>query len=167
MNHKLLYIARHAKSSWDNIALQDRERPLIEKGIQRTNIIADYMSVNNCQPDLIVSSQAIRAYETARIIAERLHYPVAQIQQAEDLYMTDLDNVIEFVNSIPSDINQLILVGHNPTFTNLVNQFLPKKIVWLPTSGLACFRFEISRWEDIDKVKPSFVYYITPKLLEG
>lgn len=163
---KLLYIVRHGKSSWDNIALQDRERPLLEKGIRRTNLMAGYLAKNNSSPDLIVSSLAVRAHETALILAGRLKYPEEKILRSDDLYMTDLDTMMDFIYSIPAEVNQLMLVGHNPTFTNIVNQFIPEKIEWLPTSGVACFRFEINTWEDILKVKPSTVFYMTPKLLE-
>jgi phosphohistidine phosphatase SixA len=47
---KTIYILRHAKSSWDFSHLNDVERPLIEKGINRTNLIARYLNKNNITP---------------------------------------------------------------------------------------------------------------------
>ena len=66
---KTLYIVRHAKSSWDHPGLGDDQRPLLEKGKKRTKYVVDYFLENNCRPDLIISSHAVRAFETAKIIA--------------------------------------------------------------------------------------------------
>ncbi len=64
---KTLYIVRHAKSSWDFSAIPDYDRPLLETGIIRTNKIIKYLKNQDTNPDLIVSSHALRAKETARI----------------------------------------------------------------------------------------------------
>ena len=77
---KTLYIVRHAKSSWDQAGLADHQRPLLEKGKKRTKRIIDYLLENNIKADLIISSHAVRALETARIIGYALNYPVDEIR---------------------------------------------------------------------------------------
>jgi phosphohistidine phosphatase len=91
---KTIYILRHAKSSWDFSHLNDVERPLIEKGINRTNLIARYLNKNNITPDLIISSAAVRALETARIVANAVKYPINKIHISKSLYSADEDNII-------------------------------------------------------------------------
>ncbi len=76
---KTLYIVRHAKSSWDHPGLGDDQRPLLEKGKKRTKYVVDYFLENNINPDLIISSHAVRAFETAKIIATSLDYPENKI----------------------------------------------------------------------------------------
>ena len=162
---KLLYIARHAKSSWDFSGISDHERPLIEKGIKRTNLIANYMRQNDAKPDLIISSFAVRAYETAILMAKIFSYPKENIQVENNLYHSDVDILFEHIYSLPESINSVMMVGHNPTFTVFANYFLKNNIDWLPTSAVVCIAFKTDKWEDIHRAKKSTKFVISPKLL--
>ncbi|HQQ12358.1 MAG TPA: histidine phosphatase family protein, partial [Bacteroidales bacterium] len=66
---KTLYIVRHAKSSWDFPEVSDHDRPLLEKGKKRTRKIIDFLQKKKVKPDLIISSSALRARETAGYLA--------------------------------------------------------------------------------------------------
>ena len=163
---KTIYIVRHAKSSWDFPHLNDHERPLIEKGKKRTRLINDYLINNKIQVDLMVSSHAVRAYETAAIIARSIGYPKESIRIDRMIYHANADRLIDQFYDLSNDINSVMLVGHNPTLTNFANQYLDKKIEWLPTSGVVCVNFKTDKWEDISlaSFEPEFV--ITPKMLK-
>ncbi|RLD56821.1 MAG: histidine phosphatase family protein [Bacteroidetes bacterium] len=162
---KTLYIARHAKSSWDLSGISDHERPLIEKGIKRTRLIGNYLLQNNEKPDLIISSFAVRAYETAVLIAETLSYPTENIQVENNLYHSDVDILLDHIYSLSNSMNSVMMVGHNPTFTGFANYFLKNNIDWLPTSAVVCIAFKTDKWEDIHHAKKSTKFVISPKLL--
>lgn len=163
---KTLYIVRHAKSSWDYPDLSDQERPLIEKGIKRTKLVIDFLNSNNVCIDLIISSHAVRAYETAKLIAFGLHYPENEIQKSTGVYQSNVDSLINHLFGLSNKVKSLMMVGHNPTFTSFANYFMDKKIDWLATSGIVCIEFNTEKWEDIMLVKKNTKFVITPKLVK-
>jgi len=146
---KTLYIVRHAKSSWDHAGLADHERPLLEKGEKRTKLICDYLLEKDIKVDLILSSHAVRAFETAKIIANALNYPEDNIQISEDIYHSNIDILLSHLFETSDDINSVMMFGHNPTFTYFANYFLKDKLDWLPTSGVVCVEFKTDQWEKI------------------
>jgi phosphohistidine phosphatase len=163
---KTIIIVRHAKSSWDFPHLSDHERPLLEKGKKRTRLINDYLITNNISVDLIISSHAVRAYETSKIIARAIGYPIEEININKMIYHANADRLTDQFFDLPNEVQSVMLVGHNPTLTNFVNQYLDEKIDWLPTSGTVSIDFDTEKWEDISMAKynPNFVVF--PKMLK-
>jgi len=162
---KLLYIVRHAKSSWDFSGISDHERPLIQKGIKRTKTIGKYLFENDVKPNLIISSFAVRAYETAKIIAESLSYPKNNIKVENNFYHSNIDILLDHIYSLNNSVDSVMMVGHNPTFTEFSNYFIKEKIDWLPTSAVVCVSFDTNKWEDIHHAIKKQVFIVTPKLL--
>jgi phosphohistidine phosphatase len=162
---KTLYIVRHAKSSWKYPELTDDERPLLEKGKKRTKKIVDYLLRKNIQLDLIISSHAVRALETARILAHALGYPEDNIQISRQLYHANADQVYDQFFDLSDDIDNLMIVGHNPTFTNFANHFLEDKIDWLPTSGVVSISFDTRMWVNLPMANRKKNFVIFPKEL--
>jgi len=114
----------------------------------------------------MVSSHAVRAYETASIIARSIGYPKESIRIDRMIYHANADRMIDQFFDLSNDINSVMLVGHNPTFTNFANQYLDKKIEWLPTSGVVCINFKTDKWEDISLASYEPVFVISPKILK-
>jgi phosphohistidine phosphatase len=164
---KTIYIVRHAKSSWDFPHLSDHERPLLEKGKKRTRLINDYLIQNKITVDLMVTSHAVRAYETARIIARAIDYPKEGIRVDRMIYHANADRLIDQFYDLSDEFKSIMIIGHNPTLTNFANQYLDKKIEWLPTSGVICINFETDRWEDISRAKYKPVFVVYPKMLKN
>ncbi|MBN1338767.1 MAG: histidine phosphatase family protein [Bacteroidales bacterium] len=163
---KTLYIVRHAKSSWNHPELQDEERPLMEKGKKRTRFIIDYLLQNGTSVDLIISSHAVRARETAKIIAHSLNYREDNIQISRNVYHGDEDSFYNLLYDLSENIGSVMVVGHNPAMTNFSNRFLRRKIDWLPTSAIVRVDFDTNAWTDIHKAGQKVVFYVTPKLLK-
>jgi len=162
---KTLFIVRHAKSSWDFPHLADHERPLIEKGKKRTKYIADYLLEKNISIDRIISSHAIRAVETAKIIGSALKYPHEHILISDKIYHGNVDILFNHFYDLSDDIRSVMMVGHNPTFTHFANYFLDKGIEWLPTSGVVCVEFDTNEWTRLPNTKKKVKFVITPKIL--
>ncbi len=157
---------RHAKSTWEFPELRDEERPLIEKGVKRTQKIINFLTKKNIKPDVILSSHAVRAHETAKIIAEGLAYPVKDIVIEEKVYESTLDNLFDVVNGTPDTKHTMVMVGHNPTITNFANYFLTEYVDYLPTSGVVCVEFETDKWNEIVNAKRHTRFVIYPKMLK-
>lgn len=163
---KTLYIVRHAKSSWDHSGLEDHQRPLMEKGKKRTKYVVDYLRDRNTEVDLILSSHAVRAYETAKIIADGIHYPISEIVVSEDIYFGHSDGLFTILYGLSDDVNSIMLFGHNPTFTMFANNFLENKIDNLPTSGVVCISFDMKSWSEIHNAKKEVQFVISPRELK-
>jgi phosphohistidine phosphatase len=87
---KILTIVRHAKSSWDDSSLSDRERPLNERGRLDAPMMGRRIAAAGIRPSLIIASPAVRAWTTARVVAQELGYPLEFMHRESELYMASL-----------------------------------------------------------------------------
>lgn len=164
---KTLYLIRHAKSSWESAGVADADRPLIPKGIKKTKQIVEFLKNRETLFDLIISSPAVRAFETAKIVAAGLNYPPEKIQIERKIYDGYYDRILDIIYGTPNEINSLAIFGHNPTITHLANLFLHPGIENIPTSGVVCLTFPTDKWEDIPANDPVKEFFITPKILKN
>ncbi len=163
---KKLYLIRHGKSSWDEPGIPDMERPLIENGVRKTKRIIKYMNEQQITADLILSSPADRAFQTAVMVAEGIGYPVDKIRVERKIYEDYLDRILDLIYATPNTVNSLMIFGHNPTITHLANLFLHPGIELLPTTGVVCISFDTDKWEKIPSTDPKDEFVITPKMLK-
>lgn len=163
---KKLYLIRHAKASPVSSDLDDIDRPLIEKGIVKTERIIKYLKKNDIFPDLIISSPAERALATATLIAKGLGYPEDQIKTDRKIYDGYYDRILDIIYSTPNDVNNLMIFGHNPTITHMANLFIHPGIEPLPTTGTVCITFRTDKWEEIPAAETNKEFVITPKMLK-
>lgn len=149
---KNLILIRHAKSSW-NAPLNDKERPLAKKGINDAHKMAVEIVGFLPKTNLIWSSTAKRATETAIIFAQNVNWPIENIVFKEDLYTFDENQLQKTIVSCKDDYENLILFGHNEAITNFVNKFGDVYIENVPTSGFVSLSFDIDSWTNLKKGK--------------
>jgi phosphohistidine phosphatase len=149
---KNLIIVRHSKSSWE-IPLNDIDRPLSNKGIYNSHLIAS--KIKNILPKsfIIWSSKAKRARETAMIFSQNLSFSFENIDFKEDLYTFDENQLEEIIKKCENRYDNLILFGHNGAITNFVNKFGDLLINNVPTSGVVSMQFDIDDWNKLKKGK--------------
>ena len=145
---KELILLRHAKSSWDN-DLDDRNRPLTEKGVNRIINISKASRNFFLDIDIIYSSPAIRALSTAIIASSILEINFSKINIIENLYSFNSQHILNFISSIDNKFNRVLCVGHNPAFTEASNILGNKELIHLPTAGWVKFKFNQSNWKDL------------------
>jgi phosphohistidine phosphatase len=162
---KTLFLARHAKSSWDLPEVEDLDRPLIEKGLIKTQKTIDFLLKHDVYVDLLISSHAKRALETAKLYAKALKYPIQKIEVNTAVYYTSPEILFSVLYAIPDEVQSAMLVGHNPAMTQFVNCFADQLIEYLPTSGVVAFEFDTKKWADIELSRPKTKYIIFPKKL--
>jgi len=163
---KTLYIVRHAKSSWDSFSLSDHDRPLLKTGIRKTNRIITYLKEKKVKVDLLKSSSARRALDTAKLIAQGIGYPENKIDIEKNLYHASSETIYHELYALSDDIGSVMLFGHNPTFTYFANDFLNPGIDNLPTSGVVSISFDTDKWENINHADYKVNFVVSPKMLK-
>ena len=160
---KTLFIVRHAKSSWESPDLDDVKRPVIENGVKKTKKVIGFLNKENVKVDLIMSSHAQRARDTAALLAGSLNYPLSDIIINEKIYNGDEDDLLHEVYALPNDKNNIMIIGHNPTVTQFVNFFLDKKVDFVPTSAVISISFDTDQWEKIETSGKKVNFVAFPK----
>ena len=160
---KTLYLMRHAKSSWDFIDLSDHDRPLNNRGRKDAPAMGRELAAREVSMDLIMSSSAVRALSTATLVAKELEYDVDKIAIEEDIYKSDKRELLEIIKSIPNQFDLVMLLGHNPTITDMANMVSPELIPDIPTAGVVALRFACTTWREIAKENATFLFLDFPK----
>lgn len=148
---KNLILIRHAKSSWDDASLTDRERTLNKRGKQDAPVMGRLLKEKGLRPDRILSSPAKRALKTAKLIAEEVGYPKKKIDTQEEIYEQGLEALLELISDLDDDWERVFLTGHNPELTELANRLTGEGIDNVPTCGIVSVEFSARRWRDCAK----------------
>ncbi|MCH7853423.1 MAG: histidine phosphatase family protein [Proteobacteria bacterium] len=143
---KSLTLLRHAKSSWNTAGLADRDRPLNKRGQRDAPLMGKRIGAQDIRPSLIISSPAVRAWTTARIIAESINYPREFLQRDERLYGASVDTIMDVIADQDPGFNNIMIVGHNPGLTRFANYLLKDITSNLPTCGVVSVLIDSDDW---------------------
>ncbi|MBT8101708.1 MAG: histidine phosphatase family protein [Gammaproteobacteria bacterium] len=160
---KTLTLVRHAKSSWSDTHLSDRERPLNKRGERDAPRMGKRIAEHGIRPSLIVSSPATRAWTTAKIIAARISYPIEFLEREDSLYLASLDELLAVIAAQDNEFNNVMIVGHNPGLTDLANYLSPALTHNLPTAGVVSVQIEQKDWNLSDRPQTKLLVYDYPK----
>jgi len=161
---KRLSLVRHAKSSWAAPASPDHDRELADRGHRDLRIMGRRLSARKARPSLIISSSAHRAAATARAIASALGYPGEFLQLDSRLYLAPPEDILAVVAEQDKAVSDLMLFGHNPGLTDLINHLLPDlRLDNLPTTGVVAIDFATDDWTSISRRNATLAYYDYPK----
>ena len=161
MDTKTIYLLRHGKANWDLSAAKDIERSVLPEGIKRTKQMAQYFQDNNVKIDLVISSPAVRAIETAKIIIEKLNLPELIIEKR--LYPCAGDGIFNTVIEQDDSINNILIVGHNPGITYFAREYMYADIDNIPTSGAVSCKFFTKSWSEFLMVDKKLKFVSSPK----
>tara|TARA_B110000467_G_C18060389_1_gene335905 strand:- start:19 stop:504 length:486 start_codon:yes stop_codon:yes gene_type:complete len=157
---KRLYVVRHAEASWDDKFLSDYERPLKIEGIKDAEQLGAYLISKKHIPECILYSAAKRTTETAKFIYSKINDSSIDLIDNKSLYESSVNEILPMLESINKNYNSIMLVGHNPTITMLINQLSNAKIDDVPTSGTAIIDMDYTNWTG------NLVEFIYPKKLK-
>jgi phosphohistidine phosphatase len=147
---KTLWLMRHAKSSWKHPELDDRERPLNGRGRRDAPEMGRRLAAVGPLPERIVSSPARRARDTALAVAQAAGIDSPGPVVDDRLYFRGADGWLDVLADIDEHVRTLLLVGHNPDFSELVAWLAGLDERNLPTAALA--RFSVD--DDWSKIRP-------------
>jgi phosphohistidine phosphatase len=158
---KILYLLRHAKSSWDDPDLSDFNRPLNKRGLKTAPKMGAVMRKRKLQPDLILSSPAARAKETTRLVSEAAGLKT-EVRYEQGIYEASVDRLLKIVSQIDESVNTAMLVGHNPGFEELLSA-LTGESQRMPTAALACIELKVKKWSDASAGSGKFKWLVKAK----
>ena len=161
---KKLYLIRHAKSSWDN-PVADFDRDLNKRGEFDAPLIGKELKKREINPDLIISSPALRAKKTALILAKEIGYNPSQILFKDSIYESSLYNLLMIIKELDISLESVMIVGHNPSMTELINKISKFSISNLPTCGVVAL--ELDSWSEIEPYSAKEIFYIYPKMFKS
>lgn len=146
---KTLLLLRHAKSSWKQPEMHDHDRPLNKRGKKEAPKVGSYLKENDLVPDLILSSTARRAKDTAQAVADESGFP-GQIDLYQDLYLSDTACYLDILRCLSDDAHRVLVVGHNPDLEELLT-LLTDVTQHLTTATLAQVDLPISSWQELNE----------------
>jgi phosphohistidine phosphatase len=146
---KNLIIVRHAKSTWDYENISDIDRPLKLSGIHNAYEMARRLKINRNIPEFLITSPANRALHTANIFLSIFELPYDRLKIEPQFYARGTKEILTCIKSLPSDLNKVMIFGHNPDFSELARYFAKQPFLELPTCGVVSFSFECKEWADI------------------
>jgi len=160
---KNLIVVRHAKSSWKDTTLADHLRPLNKRGKRDAPEMGARLADRALQVDRIISSPAVRALTTAQMIARAAGYPGKEIVIDERLYPGDLASLMALIRELDEPLHTVMLFGHNPGLTDLVNTIGDDTIDNVPTCGVVEITLPIDRWKQTGRKGALAVRFDYPK----
>lgn len=161
---KRLILFRHGKSDWDASFSKDHARPLAGRGIKAARKMGKLLSQASQVPDLVISSTAVRARSTAELAMEAGQWST-ELQFSDVLYASSPSRVLGFLQQLPDACEQVLLVGHEPTWSGLVSEFTGAT-AHMPTAAMAAMQFPISRWQDLRFDSGELIWLLQPKFFK-
>ena len=150
---KNLIIVRHAKAEQIGESQRDFERALAKRGEKDALLVAEILKKKGLKPDVILSSPAKRAKQTALLFAEVVGYSKEQIAFWEEMYgYFNISQLSYMIQESKKNSHTVMIFGHNPTFADLGYRFTEEFVFHLPTSGAIGLELDINSW---DELRPS------------
>lgn len=159
---KKLILVRHGKSSW-NEDLPDDERPLKKRAYKDADLVINAFSGFKDERLFIWSSYAVRALTTANIFKDKLNIPDSRFEVKHDLYTFNGSQLLKVIESCNDEIDTLMVFGHNPAMTSVVNRLGDQDFDNIPTTGLTMIELETNSWKGLKNGKT--LLYLFPKNL--
>ena len=160
---KYLYLMRHAKSDWGDPTVSDHDRILNTRGLRNAPYMGRQLRNKKPMPEQVVSSDAARALLTARMIAEEVGLSGNDVIVEPGIYEASRLQLQAVVQEQDDFYNSILLVGHNPGITELVNYWCDENFANIPTSGVVMIEFQTKHWSKTDKIKGKVLDFDYPK----
>jgi phosphohistidine phosphatase len=148
MGSKSLFLLRHAKAVAGGTFISDKDRPLSEKGIKDIGKLASKLSKKGLDFELIITSPAVRTITTAQILTKGLKISHSHLVVNDAIYDAEAMNLLKVIASVSKKIDQLMIVGHNPSLMSLAS-YIAGEPISLSTCSLINFSFDFKEWHDI------------------
>ena len=158
---RILYLLRHAKSSWKDDSLKDFDRPLKGRGRAAAEQMGKRLASEKLQDAVLICSPAVRTRETAQIVLKHSRLRMDQ-RFDERIYEASLRDLVQVVSEIPDDKPTAMMIGHNPGFEELL-AFLTGEARHMPTCALAKIKLDVASWKNVRAGEGSLELFVTPK----
>ena len=168
-----LSLLRHAKSSWNNPAVPDHDRPLATRGVVDAPLMGRAMTERGIDPDLVLCSSARRTRDTLALVLPELKVEPKVVYE-DVLYHASAAEMLEMMRAVPPGASRLMLVGHNPEIHALAldlvgsgpKHYRDKLQDKYPTAGLVVVNFTSGAWQSVTVNSGELKLFLTPKDLK-
>ena len=148
---KKLLLARHAQAFDSEPGISDYDRELTGQGMKDSSRMGKFLSDHQLKPDLILSSAASRAKNTAIMMAEQLNYNTERIVLDEELYEASVRIFLKLINELDDQYEKVLMLGHNPTISHLAEYLTDSEVDNVRKAGIVIINFEIKSWAEVSK----------------
>jgi phosphohistidine phosphatase len=167
-----LMLLRHAKSSWDDPATADRDRPLNGRGRRAVIVMRGAMRKLGLEPDLILVSSARRTLETLAALEPWEDTPL--VETLDSLYLAGANQLLASLHGVAETVRGVLVIGHNPGLHDLAlalinpgspaSQASASLHAGFPTAALAEFSIP-GPWSSLGAGGGRLVRFLTPRAL--
>lgn len=157
---------RHGKSDWDADYGHDSDRPLAGRGRRAAAVMGRMLSAAGRAPDLVLSSPARRAVETAEIARDEGEW-TAPLQIVRHLYGGGPEAVLMTLRTLPESVGRPILIGHEPTWSTSVEILIGGGDVRMPTAAAAGLEVISGGWAAVGPGTCRLAWLVPPRLFGG
>lgn len=164
----VLYLLRHAKSSWADPALADHERPLAPRGRKDAKRIAEHLRRLGVEPEVVLCSSAARTRETLELVRPAVGSATVMVEAV--LYGASPAELLARIRLVPNGIPSVMLIGHNPGLHQLAvalasaGDDLERLEAKFPTAALATLAVA-KNWSRMERGDATLAAYVVPKQL--
>jgi phosphohistidine phosphatase len=153
---RVLYLLRHAKSSWDEPNLADHDRPLAPRGRRAARRVADHVRAEAVRPTLVLCSSARRTQETLAELTPTLG-DQAEVIVTDELYGADAAAILHRLGEVDQSVASVMIVGHNPGLHDLALELtgdgdaaaISQLHTKFPTGALATLHLGPTGWDEL------------------
>jgi phosphohistidine phosphatase len=160
---KTLLLIRHAKSSWDNAILHDRDRPLNERGRRDAPEMASRLVKAGTPIDSFVSSPAKRASKTAELFIREYGKKEEEILFIPELYHPAVQTFYDVIATFDDAYDHVAIFSHNPGITAFVNSLAVVQLDNMPTCAVFAVGCRVASWTGFSAAGKEFLFFDYPK----
>jgi phosphohistidine phosphatase len=142
---KILYLVRHAESSWSGSDLSDFDRPLNERGFRDAPEMSRRLKARGILPETVLCSMAKRAVQTL----DNMDLDIENEVFDERIYEASKGELLDIIQSLKNHYGSAMLIGHNPAVTWLTNQLSGTHIDNMPTCSIATIQLASTHWGNV------------------
>ena len=162
---KSIILLRHGKSDWAEEYGEDHDRPLNKRGEKAAALMGRFLAGVEQVPDLVITSTALRARETARLASEAGRW-ACEVKSSRSLYETTPEKTLDVIRGIDGSSDSVLLVGHEPTWSVLAGRLIGSGSLRMPTAGMVRIDTQASQWKSIAFGSGTLIWMVTPKILD-
>jgi phosphohistidine phosphatase len=163
---KTIVLLRHGKSDWASDTGDDRDRPLAKRGQKAARAMGELLGRTGLAPDAAITSPAVRA-RTSLELAMKAGGWVCPVQVSEALYGEGPHRVLEEVARQSEDVTRVLLVGHEPVWSEVAGVLVGGGRHRVPTGALVAIELEVDTWADVAPGLGQLTILLPPRLLDA
>jgi len=164
---KRIILTRHSKTEVITDEISDIDRELKPRGYKDAELISKELKQNGFIPDIIITSHAIRAVQTAEEMAKEFNIKNSDILKKSFIYTGyTTSEFLNFVNQIDNSNSTILVIGHNPDIAMVGMNLANDNFFHFPTTASAVISFAVNQWSQITARSGKTELFLSPRVLK-